>query len=337
MPNANGAGYYRFSMDNAGWDQLIAAASRLPEREAMAVADSIWADFAAGRIDFGRVMKAAEQLAQHKDKLPALVLGRQIGGLASTLLADSELPAYRALMLRLYAGRPEMQGFDPSVAAAATGSAAAQGWRESLVPLVALSGRDPALRTALKDAAMRSLAGDGAALAPVFRRAALAVAVQDGGIAFADQLFAALKASNDPLFRAHAAAALGSIEGAAGAAHVQGLSRAEGLISRERTTILAVLANNRASRDATTQYVASNFKQVVESFPGFARAGIIGFFDGYCSADAIARVEGLIQPNLALLGGGELELSQTRERIGQCAALKAAKGAEISAALAVGR
>jgi aminopeptidase N len=334
VPNANGAGYYRFSMDDAGWDRLIAAAATLPQREAMVVADSIWADFAAGRVDFARVVKAAEQLARHPDRQPALVLANQLSGLASSLLSDAQLPAYRALMLRLYGNRAEMQGFDPSVAAATQGTAAQQGWRESLVSLLALAGRDPGLRAALKDAAARSLAGDAAALAPVYRRTALTVSAQDGGIELANRLYAALKASNDPLFRAHAAAALGSVEGQDAVAHVQKLAMAEGLISRERTTVLAVLANNRASRDATTQYVADNFKTVVESFPGFARAGVISFFDGYCSPDAIARVEGLIRPNMALLGGGELELSQTRERIGQCAALKAAKGSEISAVLA---
>lgn len=331
MPNAGGAGYYRFSLDDAGWDRLITAAATLPEREAMALGDSIWAEFAAGRIEFARVVRAAEGLARHPQRLPALELAGKLAGLANTTLADAELPAYRALMQRLYGGRAEMASFDPAVPVA---DARTQGWRESLVPLLALQARDPALRATLKAAATRYLAGEADALAPVYRRSALAVTVQDGGIAAVDTLFAALKASQDPLFRAQAAAAIGAVEGADGIAHVQQLTTAPGLISRERTTILASLAFNRSARDATTAYIASNFKPVVESFPGFARAGIIGFFDGYCSRDAITRVEGLIRPNLAILGSGELELAQTKERIGQCAALKEAKGAEISAALA---
>uniref|UniRef100_UPI0013D9F902 ERAP1-like C-terminal domain-containing protein n=1 Tax=Sandarakinorhabdus rubra TaxID=2672568 RepID=UPI0013D9F902 len=303
----------------------------LPEREAMVTADSLWAEFAAGRTDFARVVAAAGQLARHRERLPGIELAGKLAALANTTLADAELPAYRALMQLLYGARPEMQGFDPATPVADSHT---QGWRESLVPLLALQARDPALRAALRTAATRLLDGDAAALAPVYRRTALAVAVQDGGVPVIDRLFAALKASSDPLFRAQAAAALGSAEGAAAVTRVQGLAMGEGLISRERTTILGALTFNRGARDATTSYVASNFRTVVESFPGFARAGVIGFFDGYCSSDAIARVEGLIRPNLAILGGGELELAQTMERIGQCAALKAAKGAEISAVLA---
>jgi ERAP1-like C-terminal domain len=330
VPNAAGAGYYRFSLDEAGWDRLIAAAATLPEREAMVVGDSIWAEFAAGRIDFARVVKAAEALARHSERLPGLELGGKLVELSGSILSDAELPAYRALMQRFYGSRAEMQGFDPAVPVA---DARIQGWRESLVPVLALQARDPALRARLKDAASRYLAGDTKALAPVYRRSALAVTVQDGGIAAANTLLAALKASQDPLFRAQAASALGAAEGADAVAHVQGLAMGEGLISRERTTILASLTFNRSARDATTTYIASNFKKVVESFPGFARSGIISFFDGYCSREAVDRVESLIRPNLAVLGGGELELSQTKERIGQCAALKEAKGADISAAL----
>ena len=331
MPNAGGAGYFRFSLEASGWDALIATAATLPEREAMVLADSIWAEFAAGRMDFARVVQAAEALSRHASRLPALELSGKLASVADTILGDAELPAYRALMQRLYGKRPEMQGFDP---AQPVNDPRVQGWRESLVPVLALEARDPALRTALKQAASRYLGGSSTALAPVYRRTALAVMVQDGGVSAASTLFSALKGSSDPLFRAQAAAALGAVEGAEAVTHVQGLAMAEGLISRERTTILGALSYNRSARDATTAYVASNFKKVVESFPGFGRASVIGFFDGYCSPDAVARVEGLIRPNLAILGGGELELSQTKERIGQCAALKAAKGAEISAALA---
>ena len=330
MPNAGGAGYYRFSLEPAGWDALIAAAPTLPERDAMAMADSLWAEFAAGRTDFARVVKAAEQLSRHKDRLPALQLAGNLAELADTQLSDAQMPAVRRLMAKLYGGRPEMQGFDP---AAPVADAGVQSWRESLVPVLALLARDPALRTTLKGAAERWLGGDEKALAPVYRRSALAVLAQDGGMAVADRLYAALKASNDPLSRTQLASALGAVEGDAAVAHVQKLAMGEGLISRERTTILASLAYNRASRDATTAYVANNFKQVVESFPGFGRAGVISFFGGYCSEAAIDRVESLIRPNLAILGGGELELAQTKDRIRQCVALKDAKGAEVAGVL----
>ena len=48
----------------------------------------------------------------------------------------------------------------------------------------------------------------------------------------------------------------------------------------------------------------------------------------------IAKIEALLRPKLAGLGGGDLDLERVKERIGLCAALKAAKGGEIAAVLA---
>src|SRR5690606_35703157 len=42
MPNAGGAGYYRFRLDGGAWDRLIEAAPNLSGPEALALADSVW-------------------------------------------------------------------------------------------------------------------------------------------------------------------------------------------------------------------------------------------------------------------------------------------------------
>ncbi|KAB7647628.1 M1 family metallopeptidase [Polymorphobacter fuscus] len=334
MPNADGAGYYRFSLDQAGWDRLIAAAPTLPGRDAMAFADSLWADFAAGRADFATVMRAAEALAGNPERLAAVLLGNKLYGLRATMLTPAEIPAYRRIMARLYTPRLTTIGFDPAVAMAPGESAETAALRESLLPLVALEARDPAVRKQLVTAVDALLAGNPAALAPAFRSTGLAVAVQDGGRGFIDRLWPVLVKSADPLFRTQASRALGRVEDAATIAHVQQLAMGDDLQSLERTGVLSSLAANPAARDATVAFVSKNFTRVVESFPGFARAGIIGFYNGYCTPADVDRVEALVRPNLAILGGGDLELSQTKERIGQCVALKAARGSQIAAVLA---
>jgi hypothetical protein len=279
-------------------------------------------------------MRAAEALAPHPERLAALYLGDKLYGLRSTLLTEAQIPAYRRIMARLYAPRLAAIGFDPKQAMVPGEAAASVSLREALLPIVALEARDPAIRKQLAAGADALVAGDATAVAPVFRGTALAVGVQEGGRGFVDRLWPVLLKSNDPLFRAQAARALGRAEGKELIAHVQGLAMGEGLQSLERTNVLASLAANPVARDATTEFVSGNFTRVVESFPGFGRAGIINFYNGYCTPEAAARVEALVRPNLAILGGGELELSQTKERIGQCAALKDARGAQIAAVLA---
>ena len=72
----------------------------------------------------------------------------------------------------------------------------------------------------------------------------------------------------------------------------------------------------------------------MDLFPSFARPRIVDMFEGYCATDEAANIEIFFRPKLEAMGGGELELAQTKERIGLCAALKSAKGAEITAVLA---
>jgi hypothetical protein len=96
MPNAGGAGYYRFRLNDAGWDRLIAEAGVLPGREALAFADSLWADFAAGTGTFQRVIAAARGLSVNPERLAALELSFRLADLAKTTLTADQQPQYLA-------------------------------------------------------------------------------------------------------------------------------------------------------------------------------------------------------------------------------------------------
>src|SRR5690606_3477473 len=68
---------------------------------------------------------------------------------------------------------------------------------------------------------------------------------------------------------------------------------------------------------------------VIEAFPAFLRPQLSTLFARSCATEDIAKVEAFIRPRLATLGGGELELEQTKQRIALCAALRKAKQGEI--------
>jgi len=332
-PNADGAGYYRFS-PAGGWDPLLATAATLPDRDAMAVADSLWADFAAGKTGFTSVEKGAAALAPHKERLAALGLGYRLAGLADTLLTDDQLPAYRRMMASIYTPRLLALGTDPRPGAYKAEPVPQQQLRLSLMGLVANEARDPQVRATLARAGAAVVAGDMAAVDPALRGLALGVAVQEGGVPFMEKLSAALTKSDNPLFRGQAALALGYAQGAEPIAAAQRLATAPGMQSLETVRVIQSLGNQRAARDSTIAFTNANFTRLMESFPGFARPGIIGIYDGFCETGDVAKVDAMLTPKLPIIGGGALELAQTKERIAKCAALKAAKGGEIAAVLA---
>ncbi|WP_426168998.1 M1 family metallopeptidase [Sandarakinorhabdus sp. DWP1-3-1] len=333
MPNAGGAGYYRFS-PAGGWNALIDAAPSLPGRDAMAVADSLWADFAAGKTDFATVARGAKALAGNPERLAAIAIGYHLKDLGDTLLTPAQRPQYRRMMAAIYAPRLAALGFDPRRAAHAGDAMQQQLLRASLVSLMALEARDAATRSKLVAAARAYLGGDNAAIEPSYRQVALAVAVQEGGVPFMESLSKRMIASDDPLFRAQASVAIGMADSPAAVAAAQRLALVPGVQSLETVRTIGMLGSQPAARDATVDFVNANFTRVMESYPGFSRTSIIGLYRGYCDTAAAGRIEAMVRPKLKTIGGGELELSQAKEQVGQCAALKAAKGDEIGRVLA---
>jgi aminopeptidase N len=334
VPNAGGSGYYRFRLDDTGWDHLIEASGHLPPREAMAVGDSLWADFAAGSGSFGRVIAGARALAAQPQALAATQLAQPLAQLARTTLNAGELAGYRRLMQQIYGPRLAGVGLSVRRDAYARESAAEQSLRQSLLPLVALEAKDPAVRAELTRAAIASLGGDSAALDDAFRRVAFTVAVQERGEPFMTQLADALQRSGDPLFRQDAVAALGGADTPQGAAAALKLAYSPGVRKGETVRILAALTARPGSRGTAVTYINEHLDQVVAAIPGFSRPRVVSWlFGDECTGEAIARVDAWAQAHLSALGGGQLELAQTKERIGVCAAVRQGKGAEIAALL----
>jgi hypothetical protein len=234
----------------------------------------------------------------------------------------------------IYGPRFAELGFDPRPGAYQNDATDRRALRQSLLPFVALEGRDPQLRARLASAAEATVNGDTQAIDPAFRSTAFSVAVQERGAPFVTKLRDALVKSTDPLFRQHAAAGLASGDTPATANAALGLAFSEGIQSMESLQIIMQTAQQAGARDTAIGFVDKNFKQVMASFPGFAKPLVIRMFNNKCGVDDAAKVDEFIKPKLQEIGGGELELAQAKERIGLCVAVKSAKGAEIGSVLA---
>jgi hypothetical protein len=107
----------------------------------------------------------------------------------------------------------------------------------------------------------------------------------------------------------------------------------ERLQNFEKVNLMFGLLQRQATRDLAFGFVQSNFDAIAKQFPGFGNA-MLGVGGSYCSEDKARAVDAALRPKIAVVGGGELDLERSLAGVRQCAALRAAKGAEISAALA---
>jgi aminopeptidase N len=333
LPNADAAGYYRFDLDPQGWQRLLAATPSLPGEEAMVVADSVWAGFEAGRLPFSTVLTAMRALAPVQERLAATWIPGNLLSLNERMLSPADRRAVGALMVELFGPRLRQLGFNPARGAYAREDADRRQLRQTLVFYVAGEGRDPALRSQLVTAAEAALGGNAEALDPAYRATAFEFAVQDRGKPFMDKLLAALTSSQDPLFRRQAAQALGAGATPELGGHALAMFGNERLQNFEKVNLMFGLLQRQATRDLAFGFVQSNFDAIAKQFPGFGNA-MLGVGGSYCSEDKARAVDAALRPKIAVVGGGELDLERSLAGVRQCAALRAAKGAEISAALA---
>lgn len=334
--NADGAGYYRFDLPAADWSRLLAAGARLPAAEAMTAADSIWAGFAAGTTPFARVLAAAEAFAPHPERLVATWLAFDIARVAREALPQAEHGRLEARLRTLYGPQLAALGLDPARGRYAAENPDRRQLRQTLAGILALDARDPAVRATLRAAAEAALAGRPDALDPALRPTALRVLAEEGGPAAADRLRDALVASDDPLFRRHAASALGSQPDEAGAAHVLGFVTDARLQNLEALAILGGLFQRQATRATALAFVERDWARLKPRIGGLL-GGFAGAAGSFCAEADAREVERVFRPKLAELGAGSLELDRPLAAIRRCAALQAATGADIRASFGLPR
>jgi hypothetical protein len=332
IPNAGGTGYYRFELSEADWDALIAVADKLPGGEALALDDSLFASFQAGRASADQLIAGAVSLARNPDSYASEA---GVGSLEwffrnGSLDAAGEA-GYRRLIRQIYAPRVAAMGFDPRSGIYAQDDPERSQQRIQAVARLAGDAHDPALRKQIGDAARAYLAGDAKALDPSWFGLAFDIVVEDGGLDAAKQLADKALGSQDSLFRP---AALGAVSTSGKddiGRWVLDSFKDDRLRRSERLGLIRGVVGTKGSRDLGFAWLGQHFDEMSASAGGIFTARLPGMVNGYCSvakADELAR---FLRPRYQGKTGA-LEVERTIERVRSCGVLKDARGAELSAA-----
>lgn len=334
VPNAGGTGYYRFELPARDWDALIAVAGKLPGGEALALDDSLYASFLAGRASPAQLVAGAINLAANPDSYASEAGIGSLEYFFNTGMLDAAgEEGYRRLVRQIYAPRVKAMGFTPRAGAYAAEDPEKSQKRVHAVNLLAETARDPVLRKQLGDAARAYLGGDKAALDPAWFGTAFGIVVEEGGLAAAKQLTEAALASQDPLFRP---TALGVVS-ASGKEDIARWLLDEfndpRLRRSERLGMVRGVVGSRKTRDWGFAWLQSHYEQLSGGGGIFFASRLPGMVGGYCSVAKSDEIAAFLRPKLQGKTGA-LELERTVERVRSCGVLKDARGAELSAVLA---
>jgi len=333
MPNADGAGYYRFSLDAAGQAALQANFARLNEREQRVFADSITAAYTAGAIDTPAFLRAAADLSQAPLASTALAPVSRIGWLIDRVaVSEKQKQALRDRLRAWYAPRLAALGTQPRDGE----SDEVRLLRSGLINTLATTARDPALRATLvaQGRAVLGLStadgqpGDGLlhpdAASVEERGLALSLAMELGDAQVFDALLRHFEASQDPALRRQLLGAVGNAKQPALAARARDYALASSTVRRnELGSLISLDSGSPASWPAARAWLDGNYPALAAKL-GAGASGIARLYaSNMCSPAEATAMTAQWSERMRAVDGGPRALAQTAESINLCAALKA--------------
>ncbi|WP_213980745.1 M1 family metallopeptidase [Sphingomonas sp. dw_22] len=338
MPNAGGWGYYRFDLDPADWDSLIAAGPGLPQGEALALDDSLWASFYAGKSGIERPIALARAMAAHPAMKIVFDNADRLRELERRgLVNEAALPAYRKLIVDIYGPMLGKIGFDPAKGAYASETPDQREQRQDLVGILATTGHAPEVRAKLTAALDAYLAGDAKALDPDYATTAAAVTLNERGAAFAKTLAEKALAGNDPVLLQITGQGIGASANADVARWFLNDFKDDRLTFRQRLFTVSAFLNSPYTRDVATDFMLAHFDSFVQNGGG---GGIFSgraaqMFKVLCSNDQADAVDAKLRAQNG--AGSALNIDRSVEAIRNCARFRDAKQAEVSAGILAGK
>jgi alanyl aminopeptidase len=329
MPNAHGAGYYRFALTPKLQQALSGAFAQLDEREQRMVADSVVAAYGAGAVTPSQLLAALPQFASANVRQTVTAGMRNTEWMSEHLL-DSEAARkdFHAKVAAIYRPRLDRLGLEPKKGEADDDALL----RSTLVSFFALTLEDPTVRAAMnaRGRAVLGLGGDGQlhldAVPQDLRSTALAVAVQEGGKTAFDAAEKHFRASQDAVVRAQLLDAMGGTRDDALNDRARALVFEPGLLRRnEIVDAVGGQTDHASTRPALRAWVDAHFKDL-EARLAPAGAELVGLYaDGMCSTAEADALQADFAPRVADIEGGPRELQQTVESIRLCAAQQQAR------------
>ncbi len=320
LPNADGAGYYRWALTGDDLRKLQGAGyPRLSVRERISLSQSLRAAVRSGALPAADALAASEAIARDPEGAVAGDAYWMIDFVREHLAPPEQRPLVDAYLRKLYRGAYQRLGWTPAVREKPD----QRRFRAQVIDLLAYA-RDPEVR---REAQKRGLAYAGLADGKFHPEAvdadlaetALGVAVEDGG----EEIFGALEARlgklDDAEVRGRILNALGSARDPKRTARALSLSLDPRLRTNERLTPLWKEASDYRTVAQTWLFVQEHFDAMVPRLSETQAAAFV-YLPAFCETARIAEMEAFFGPRAEKVPGMPLNLAQALEQQRICVA-----------------
>lgn len=328
MPNADGAGYYRFSLPYQMWQDLGRAFGQLNAGEKLSTLDSIGAEFAAGRMDVDTIWRFVDEAVRDDERRVVQAAIRQAARFERHVADDPDaIEGYRNAVIEVFRATYDALAteaeLDPEKAI----------MKSSLERFLIRTAEDKVLRQDLADAAAAYIRLDGAESDRVLNTDeylnAMAIGFQVYGEPFLDQMLVARQDYDDPVFEQAVAYAIGQNRDPELSERILELALTGQLGSRETLTIVQGQMSQDETRDQTWSWLKQNFSTYLEIIPRQRKRQSPALAASLCTAEGRDELIELFETQGDLAEGHDRSLAQTVEQIEICAALESQMGASV--------
>ncbi|MBD1391161.1 M1 family metallopeptidase [Neiella sp. HB171785] len=337
MPNAEAAGYYRWQLDDDGWQTLFEQAEQLSASELISLGDNLFAAYLEGAVSSERLLAGYQVLSASDYWDVAAMPLSQLQRLQHRLLNNQAPTEFTQRVARYYQPHFNTLGFDANTRADLENPNATALLRHSVIDALALTAKDPAIRSALKrrlNDYLGSRPYNTRALDPNLVGIAMIAAVQDSDETYIWELKELGLTSTNGLLRQQVFTALGQIDDRLlGQLLVEELLLSTEVRSNEAQQLLASFIQNPVLQDFTWQWLKDNLDAMLLRYSSFSIARIVSVAAPFCSTEQRDDMSAFFSANQDKISGAPRQIAETAEIIDQCVALRANKADEFIDAL----
>lgn len=321
MPNAAGAGYYRWSMRADLLGKLHEAP--LTAAESLSLADSVSAGFAAGHLSTSDALRLMAPFAAAQERTVATAPFALWRFIYDEVLSEKERPAAALWMGAAYAktllplaGRGTKAAVDPAESL----------WRHETMEFLGTVLHDQAAQRLLSEwgAAFLGFGADDTlhqeAVEPALRDVALAVAADTRGANFLDAWLVHLDTNTDLALRQVLIAGLALVQSPDLAQRVRQLTLDPRLHSSEVLQILRSQMRRPTLRAAAWAWFKKHYDAIAPRLSDSDLEGLAQLCEAFCSTAAAQDAADFLAPKLVSLPNGRRTLAKVVEQIALCQA-----------------
>ncbi len=325
LPNADAAGYYRFTMADADFATLGKRVSSLSAGEQMTYADAVSSSFHRGDVSPATVLGAIPALASSDMPQVATALLRDFQWIREHLATDATRPALDAYATALYAPRLKSLGLQRR----ADETASTTNLRVRLAEFLALTVRNADVRKSLNQEGRKVLGLDGggkvdlAHADPDLLKTMLMVTVQESGKPAFEAVLGELGHNHETAQRYELLAALGATRDAALGERARDYALTPAVQLGEMSRLYGANIDEPENRAAFWTWFQAHYEPLKERMSPLARGYLPAVpASGRCSTAQADELRNFFEPRIKDLTGGERILAQTLEGIAQCNSLR---------------